>query len=339
MLGRVTHQPSEDVDHPPSPGASDNSVGSDRLRGSRDQSCSHAQSIASAHSQRSGSVGSIASHHSIHSHTTEGGQESSSKSKLSLDEEDTPHEDENAEADKGEAKTSSNGQVASHCKEGQEHPQTQDTLTGIRQVFSTHKDTNPESNPREKIQSIWWKWQQPSPKEDSSPPHKESSESSSEEELPMDEALHDEAQQKAQQLDTRFDAWCHKKIAKGIAGWATRDTIICDFPKHGKAQPNHPDPVGLPLDYMGECQVFDGIRSDIYNLCRFYTLGMTGDPPQFPVPQEPATHGQIRDLLKLACAIGRPYMILAQSADSVTAISMLRELHTATCLRRLQVNL
>ena len=32
-------------------------------------------------------------------------------------------------------------------------------------------------------------------------------------------------------------------------------------------------------------------------------------------------------------------MILAHSADSVTAISMLRELHTAACLQRLQVDL
>ena len=32
-------------------------------------------------------------------------------------------------------------------------------------------------------------------------------------------------------------------------------------------------------------------------------------------------------------------MILAHSADSVTAVSILRELHTATCLRHLQVDL
>ena len=90
---------------------------------------------------------------------------------------------------------------------------------------------------------------------------------------------------------------------------------------------------------MGEHQVFDGIQSDIYDLCQFYILGTTGDPPKFPAPWEPATHGQIRDLLKLAHAISWPYLILAQSADSVTAISMLRELHTATCLQCLQVDL
>ena len=60
--------------------------------------------------------------------------------------------------------------------------------------------------------------------------------------------------------------------------------MICDLPEHGKAQPNHPDPVGLPLDYVGECQVFHGIQSDIYDLCQFYTLGMAGDPPEFPAP-------------------------------------------------------
>ena len=199
------------------------------------------------------------------------------------------------------------------------------------------EETDAESDTGEKIQSVRWMWCQLSPKEDT--PCKDSSESSFKEEQPTDEALRDKARQRAQQLDTNFDAWWHKKIAKGIAGWATRDTMICDLPKHGKAQPNHPDPVEPPLDYMGEHQVFDGIRSDIYDLCQFYILGMTGDPPEFPAPWEPATHGQIQDLLKSAHAIGWPYMILAHSADSVTAISMLRELHTAACLRCLQVDL
>ena len=165
-------------------------------------------------------------------------------------------------------------------------------------------------------------------------PSKESSESSSKEEQPTDKAW-----QWAWQLDTNFDAWWHKKNAKGIAGWAMRDTMICDLPEHRKAHPSHPDPVGPPLDFMGERQVFDGIRSDIYNLCRFYILGTTGDPPEFPTPREPATCGQIRDLLWSARAIGQPYLILVHSADSVTAISMLRELHTTACLRCLQVDL
>ena len=234
------------------------------------------------------------------------------------------------EASKGEVEVLSDSQVASDGEEGQGCPQIQNTLTGISHVFGMHKETDAESDPREKIQSTWQKWHQPSPKEDM--PSKDLSESSSEEEQPTEKALHDKARQRAQQLNTNFDVWWHKKIAKGITGWAMRDTMICDLPEHGKVQPNHPDPVGPTLDYMGECQVFDGIWSDLYNLCQFYILGMTGDPLEFSTPQEPATRGQIRDLLKLAHAIGQPYMILVHSADSVTAISMLRELHTATCL-------
>ena len=75
-----------------------------------------------------------------------------------------------------------------------------------------------------------------------------------------------------------------------------QDTMICDLPKHGKTQPNHPNSVGLPLDYMGKCRVFDGIWSNLYDLCCFYTLGMTGDLPEFPAPQEPVTCSQVPGL-------------------------------------------
>ena len=275
-------------------------------------------------------MGSAAGHHSVHSHATEDDTVSSNESESSHDERDGAGEDDNAEEDKGGIKTSIYGQAASDGKDRPECPHTQDTLTSVSQVFDGDEDTDPESDPGEKIQSIWQKQCPKSPKEDS--PLKESSESSSEEEPPMDEALHNEARQKPWLLDTRFDIWHRNKIAKNIAGWATRDTMICDLLEHGKMQPNHPDPVGPPLDYMGECQIFDGIQSDIYDLCRFYALGTTGDPPEFPVPWEPVTRSQVRDLLKSVCSIGQPYLILAHSANSVMAISMLRELHAATCL-------
>ena len=120
-----------------------------------------------------------------------------------------------------------------------------------------HEETDAESDNEEKIQSTQQKWHQPIPEEDT--PSKESSESSSKEEQPINEALCDKARQWARQLDTNVTVWQCKKIANGIAGWATRDTMICDLLKHRKVQPNHPDPVGPPLDYMDECQVFDGI--------------------------------------------------------------------------------
>ena len=96
-----------------------------------------------------------------------------------------------------------------------------------------YEETDAESDTEEKIQSARWKWCQPSPKEDT--PSKESSESFSEEEQPTNEALCDQAQQWAHQLDMNFDVWWCKKIAKGIAGWAMRDTMICDLPEHRKA--------------------------------------------------------------------------------------------------------
>ena len=90
---------------------------------------------------------------------------------------------------------------------------------------------------------------------------------------------------------------------------------------------------------MVKCKVFDCIQLDLYDLCCFYALGTTGDPPDFPSPQEPVMCSQVRDLLKSARSIGHPYMILAHSTDSMTAMSVLRELHTTTCLRHLQVDL
>ena len=99
-------------------------------------------------------MGSVPGRDSVCSHATEGSEVSSSESELSHDEEDIAGEDENTEADKGGVKTSSDSQVASDGEEGQECPHTQDTLTGISQVFGTHEDTDPESNPEEKIQSV-----------------------------------------------------------------------------------------------------------------------------------------------------------------------------------------
>ena len=144
-------------------------------------------------------MGSVASHHLVCTHATEDGEVLGSESNLFRNEEDVTGEDENAEADKGGVETSSDGQVASGGEEGQECLRTQDTLTGISQVFGRHEDTDPESDPREKTQSICQKQCLKSPKEDS--PLEESSKSS-EEEPPMDEVLYNEVRQKAWLLDT-----------------------------------------------------------------------------------------------------------------------------------------
>ena len=224
-------------------------------------------------------MGSVASHHSVHSQATRNGEVLSSKSDSSQGKGVGTEEEDNTEAGKSKIKTSSDEQEASEGEDQQECPHTQDTLTGVSQLFSEHKGTNPESDSKEKVQTTWQKQRKDSSMEDS--PKKDSSRSSSsEEELLIDEALQDGARQKAWLLDTRFNAWHHNKIANNVVGWATRDTMVCNHPEHGKTQPNHPDPMGLPLDYMTKCKVFDCIWSDIYNLCHFYALGMTGDPPQ-----------------------------------------------------------
>ena len=96
------------MDHLPSPAVSNNSAGSGGLWGSRDRSCSCAQSIASCRSWRSGSA---------QSQVTDDDQETSSESKLSHEEEDAPCEDEDAEAGKGEVEVLNDGQVASNGEE------------------------------------------------------------------------------------------------------------------------------------------------------------------------------------------------------------------------------
>ena len=318
VLGGIHCQNSEGVDHTPSPAISDGSAGSDR-----------SQSITSHRSRQSGSA---------YSWTTKDDKESISRSEPSHVEEGTPHDDEYAEVCEGDGEVLSDGQAASDGEEGLGDSPTWNTHSGVSHVFGTHKETDGESDHEEGTPPKWQKWCQPSPKEETSS-HESEESSSSKEEQPTNEALRDRCQQQAWHMDTNFDAWWHKKITKGLPGWAARDTMICNLPEHGKVQPNHPDLVGLPLEYMRDCQAFEGIPLDLYDLCQFYALGMTGDPPKFPAPREPATHRQIQDLLKSAHTIGRSYLIMAHSADSVMAVSLLKELHTATCLRWLQVNL
>ena len=78
-----------------------------------------------------------------------------------------------------------------------------------------------------------------------------------------------------------------------------QDTMTCDHAKHSD-KAKHPDPVGMPLGYMASHKVFKPLKADVYNLCHFFWLGENGDPPPFPVPHEPATKVQVRDLLETA---------------------------------------
>ena len=139
VLGRVTHQPSESAVGPPSPGPSDHSAGSGGSPGSRRLFHSWAQSVTPAHSWQLGSVGSEASHHSIHSHATENGEVSNSKSDSSQDKGDSTEEEDNAEESKGRIETSSDEQEVPDGEDRQEHPHIQDTFTGVSQLFGKHE--------------------------------------------------------------------------------------------------------------------------------------------------------------------------------------------------------
>ena len=122
-------------------------------------------------------------HHSVHSQVTENGDVSSSESDSSQGKRVGAEEEDNAEVGKSEIKTSSDEQEVSEGEDQQEHPHTQDTLTGVSQLFGKHEDTDPESDSGEKVQTARKKQHKDSPKKNSS------SSSSSEEELPTNEAL------------------------------------------------------------------------------------------------------------------------------------------------------
>ena len=91
----------------------------------------------------------------MHSQATKNGEVSSSESDSSQGKGVGAEEEDNAEEGKGRIETSSDEQEASNGEDQQECPHTQDTLTGVRQLFSEHKDTDPESDSEEKVQTAW----------------------------------------------------------------------------------------------------------------------------------------------------------------------------------------
>ena len=64
-------------------------------------------------------------------------------------------EEDNAKEGKGGIKTSSDEQEASDGEDQQDCTHTQDTLTGVSELFGEHKDTDAESDSGEKVQTAW----------------------------------------------------------------------------------------------------------------------------------------------------------------------------------------
>ena len=100
-------------------------------------------------------MGSAAGCHSIHSQAIKHSEVSSSESDSSQGKAVSTEEEDNAKEGKGRIETSSDEQEASDGEDQQDHPHTQDTLTGVSQLFGKHEDTDAKSDSREKVQIAW----------------------------------------------------------------------------------------------------------------------------------------------------------------------------------------
>ena len=74
-----------------------------------------------------------------------------------------------------------------------------------------------------------------------------------------------------------------------------------------------------------------------YDLCHFYQVGHSGDLPLFPSPCGSATHERLSDFLHKARAEGQSHLIVMHASDSVTAVSLLSNLHNKNSLHCLQL--
>ena len=149
-----------------------------------------------------------------------------------------------------------------------------------------------------------------------------------------------EEQQKTQQckdahlLDGKFGKWWDQMISQGHNEWHMHDTMTCDHADPWKGA-KFPDHLGPPLEYMKHCGVFDPKKTNEYNLCQFYQVGLSRDLLDFPTPHEPATHEWVSKFLLMTRSLGQPNLIVAHPRDSVMAICLLQELHVKDSLQHL----
>ena len=115
-------------------------------------------------------------------------------------------------------------------------------------------------------------------------------------------------------------------ISKDHNEWNTCDTMTCDHVDPCK-EAKFPDPISLPLEYMKHCRVFDAKKTNEYDFCCFYQVGLSRDLLDFPLPHKPATHEWVSNFLLKARSLGWPNLIMAHPRDSVMAICLLQELH------------
>ena len=130
-------------------------------------------------------------------------------------------------------------------------------------------------------------------------------------------------------LDRNFSEWHGRMIGEGHAEWNKHDTMICDHTDPCK-EAKFPDPTGPPLDYMKHHGVFKSKKTNEYDLCHFYEVGLLGDLLSFPSPHKPATHELLSKFLLKARVLGHSNLVVVFAQDSATAICLLQELHIKT---------
>ena len=135
-------------------------------------------------------------------------------------------------------------------------------------------------------------------------------------------------------LDGKFGKWRDQMISKGHNEWNMHDTMTCDHADPCK-EAKFPDPIGLPLEYMKHCGNFDPKKTNEYDLCHFYKVGLYRDLPDFPLPRKPDTHEWVSKFLLKARSLGQLNLIVTHTHpwDWVTAICLLQELHIKDSLQ------
>ena len=125
-------------------------------------------------------------------------------------------------------------------------------------------------------------------------------------------------------LDKDFGEWWDHMIKEGHQELDTHDKMTC------KAK--HPNHVELHTDYMRSHAVFELEKSNEYDLCHLYQVGVSRDLLKFPMPHEPATHEWVANFLHKARALGWPNLIMVHTKNLVTAVCLLQELHVKDSL-------
>ena len=136
-------------------------------------------------------------------------------------------------------------------------------------------------------------------------------------------------------MDVGFGTWWDQKIKDSLEQWSKWDTMTCDYADPAKKAKSL-DPLGTPIDYMENCGIFKMMKTSKFDLCHFYQVGESGDFQKFPKPHEPATSDHVCSLLENAHKKGCPNLVVVLSQDAVTAVALLKGLHTSVsflCLK------